>query len=175
MQTQVHPRFKKRVPCAFGEDGAQHRGMVLNLSKGGLFVGARAAPAVGSRVWLELSPNAGPGAQGIPARVVWKRVVHPSANAMADGGVGLEIEGEWEAYERFFEGQVPVATGSSADSPSTLAPPTHAVRMAWVGTPRTRIVEVRADDDTEAALQAREQLGDGWQVLEVTPTKTPDA
>ncbi len=171
MQTQLHPRFKKRVPCAFEEDGEQHVGMVLNLSKRGLFVGSRAAPAVGSRVWLELSPAAGPGAEGIPARVVWKRVVHRSAaNAVADGGIGLEIEGEWEAYERFFEGQVPASELSTS-----LGPPSHAVRVAYSGTPRTRIVEVHAASDEQAGHAALERLGEGWQVLSVAPLRPPES
>lgn len=163
MQSAVPPRYKKRVPCAFEEAGTQHRGMVLNLSERGLFVGSRATPAVGTRVWLELSPPAGPGAERVPARVVWKRVVHRSANAMADGGIGLEIEGEWEAYERFFTGQVPAA--ETAPPP----PPTHAVRMALRGTPRTRIVEVHAESDEAAGEEGCARLGEGWQVIGVAP------
>ncbi|MCP4037223.1 MAG: PilZ domain-containing protein [bacterium] len=169
MHTQLHPRYKKRVPCAFEDGDSQHVGMVLNLSKGGMFVTSRAAPPVGSRVVLALNPKLGPGASGICARVVWKRVVHRSAGAVADGGIGLEIEGERDAYDRFVEGQVPAA---KAEPPPEPEPTTHWVRMALAGTPRTRIVEVCATDEREAEVRALSQLGDAWRVLEVGPLRS---
>ena len=165
VQTQLHPRFRKRVPCAFVEQGVAHRGMVLNLSKRGLFVGTRVTPRVGSRVWLELSPTSGPGARGIPVRVVWKRVVHrAAASALQDRGIGLEVEGEWAAYERFFDGQVPAIE----------TPPTHAVRLLLRGTPRTRVIDVRAESAAQAAERALDSLSDEeWQVLSIAALPAP--
>ena len=100
MQTQAFPRFKKRVPCRFDVDETNHRGFVLNLSHGGLFVSSRVTPQIGSRVNLHLSPAGADEAIPLDALVVWKRKVHPDMANIRDPGIGLEIVESNDAYER---------------------------------------------------------------------------
>jgi hypothetical protein len=126
-------------------------------------------------------------ASGIPARVVWKRIVHRSANVLADGGIGLEIEGASEVYEHFIQGLVPgliaptepAAAGSQAkvmaDEVDAASPDLRSsryrVRASLAGTPRTRTLEIDAQSEDQARVQALETLGEEWQVLQVAPTE----
>ncbi len=173
LQIQHYPRYKKRVPCEFGHGEGQHLGMALNVSEGGLFVSSRFTPRVGSRVMLDLSPRVGPAATGVPARVVWKRTVHRSAHAMADGGIGLEVIAGCEAYDRFIHDLIPVLASPvervGSGSPPEVALPCFRVRAALHGTPRTRWVEVAAASEDEAGTQALCSLGEGWRVLGGAP------
>ena len=48
-------------------------------------------------------------------RVVWKRKVQRSAKSVADGGIGLEIEGASEVYSRFIKNLLPEARLDPSD------------------------------------------------------------
>ena len=56
--TQVHPRVRKRIPCELAVGGDRHRGLVLNVSRGGLYVQTHAEAQVGSLVGVDLAPPA---------------------------------------------------------------------------------------------------------------------
>ncbi|MCH7867064.1 MAG: PilZ domain-containing protein [Myxococcales bacterium] len=177
MQTQHHPRYKKRIPCEFEDDQGHHLGMVLNVSQSGLFLSSRVTPRVGSKIVLHLSPGSGPRSTDVAARVVWKRKVHRSAQVMGDGGFGLEIEGACEGYDRLMRDLVPAMAHQAANAQATAeeggacepTPATFCVRAALAGTPRTRSLEIRAVDDQEACARALGSLGEGWQILGVAP------
>lgn len=178
MQIQHQLRYRKRVPIEFEDGDGRHLGIVLNVSKGGLFLSSRVTPRVGSRVVLNFSPGDRSVAAGIPARVVWRRKVHRSARMLADGGIGLEIEGASEAYQHFIRALVPglAASPESVDSAdggrAPDAPPSrYRVRATVEGTPRTRTVEIAAASEAQAGARALASLGDDWQVLEVTPAE----
>jgi len=178
VQVQHHPRYKKRIPCEFEDDQGRHLGMVLNVSQGGLFVSSRVTPKVGSRVVLHFAPDNGPRSTDVAARVVWKCKVHRSAVAIRDSGIGLEVEGDSDRYDALMQHLVPALAAEAEGAPeeATAATPTSTmfcVRAALVGTPRTRSVEVRAADDREASARVLENLGEGWQVIEVAPAASP--
>jgi len=175
VQIQHQLRYRKRVPVEFDDGDGHHLGIVLNVSKGGLFVSSRVTPRVGSRVVLNFSPGDESVAAGIPARVVWKRKVHRAAHVLADGGIGLEIEGVSEAYEQFIRGLVPgladppeptlAAAGDAApDTPLSR----YLVRATVEGTPRTRTLEIVAADEEQAGARVLASLGDGWQIVGVS-------
>jgi len=186
VQTQAFPRFKKRVPCRFDIDETNHRGFVLNLSHGGLFVSSRVIPQVGSRLSLHLSPTGADEAIPLDALVVWKRKVHPDMANIRDPGVGLEIVESNDAYERLVADAAtalgaqtipagrPSARFRQANRQTDPVPePAPAgrsfkVRVARVGGPRTRYVEVMAMDDAAARACALDEVGEGWEVMEVT-------
>lgn len=193
MHIQHHPRYKKRVPCEFHDDKGRHVGMVLNMSQTGLFVSSRATPPVGSRVTLKLAARMGSEAQDVPARVVWKRKVHGSTHAEGNGGIGLEIVGLSDRYDRFIQNLIPeigeegVATQAGntsfaerATAAAAVQSPTAAravqaaallpkfrVRAALIGTPRTKVLELCVADAAEACERATIQLGGDWEVREV--------
>jgi Tfp pilus assembly protein PilZ len=73
--TQAEPRFKKRLPCRVKVAGSSHAGMVLNMSRGGLFIQTSAGPSPGAGVMVDLDVASRSDTVPIGARVVWKRVV----------------------------------------------------------------------------------------------------
>jgi Tfp pilus assembly protein PilZ len=98
MSVTCEPRYRKRVPCQLVTGQGSHPGMVLNVSRGGLFVQTSARARPGDRVRLALNASAESGAIGLEARVVWKRVSPPQLQSFTQGGVGLEIQLASEAY-----------------------------------------------------------------------------
>lgn len=169
MQTQIHPRYKKRIPCEFNVGERHHIGVVLNVSQGGLFISSRVAPSIGSRVELDLEPDAKDDAIPVRARVVWKKKVHRSLNKMGEGGIGLVIEESSPAYERW----VVLISGAAVSAAKVEATEPIArdfcfqVRLALVGTPRTRSLTVKAPEEESARVRAVETCGVDWSILEI--------
>ncbi len=169
MQAQVHPRFKKRVPCEFTVGQDNHIGVVLNVSEGGLFVSSRALPAVGSRVQIDLEPETREAAIPLRARVVWKKKVHRSLNKTGEGGIGLVIEEPSPDYERWVKRLwgTPIRDLDLPPSKSTVEEYRYQVRLALAGSPRTRSLQVEASDEAGARARALGVTGDGWSILEI--------
>ncbi len=173
---QVEPRFRKRVPCTLRASGRAHTGMVLNLSRGGLFVQTSAHFKPGEDVSVELSVP--PGSRRIPvgARVVWRRVVAPQLRSVSHGGFGVRIENAPEDYFRFLSGVVTAArTESAANATAAVraeedvaaAPPSslYRVRLKQASGPRTRWISVRSASAEAAGQLALAEAGNGWHVL----------
>ncbi len=168
MQLQGEPRIRKRVPCTLRSGGREHTGMVLNLSRGGLFVQTSANARPGDDVSLEL--NVAPGGAGIPvgARVVWRRVVAPQLRSVSHGGFGVRIENAPEDYFRFLTGMTPAARPEQTTRPPVRREaPSHEyrVRLKQVAGPRTRWVRVRSTSEADARRRALSEVGEGWAVL----------
>ncbi len=100
MQRTGERRFRKRLPCQLMTSSHAHMGMVLNVSRGGLFVQTSVSTRPGDRIRLQLNPGA-PEQMEIGAEVRWKRVVAPQLRAISPGGVGLCIRNAPEAYYAF--------------------------------------------------------------------------
>ena len=150
--------------------------MVLNLSRGGLFVQTSAHVAPGGDVSVEL--NVPPGNDRIPvgARVVWRRIVAPQLRTVSHGGFGVRIETAPEEYFRFLSGVV--TGGSSGPQPAVaqtaVAPGAakpgaecalYRVRLKQSAGPRTRWISVRSASQEAASQLALAEAGSGWIVL----------
>lgn len=178
MQPQHYPRFKKRVPCEFDDgEGHHERGIVLNLSRNGLFIRSSISPRVGAHVKLDLSLGSSLESIPLQARVVWKRRVHRSAASVVDGGIGLELETDSAEYQQFVRalesrGQDTVLRHAQPEAlPETSVRQSttrFSVRLALFGTPRTRCVKVSAATSERAGELALGQAGAGWKLLDVT-------
>ena len=72
---------------------SSHFGVVLNLSRRGLFVQTSAGVFAGDPVELTFR-----GDVPVRAQVVWHRRVPPALRSVAKGGVGLRIVGAPEEY-----------------------------------------------------------------------------
>jgi hypothetical protein len=162
----VEPRYKKRVPCRLEVAGSKHRGMVLNVSRSGLFVQTTAGASPGDAVHLELA--LGSAELPVDARVVWRRVVAPHLRTVSTGGMGVHIQYANDAWYGFLAGLA--ATGSE-----DVAPPAEVaddgvafrVRLRLLGSPRTRALVVSATNEREARKRARQQAGADWRVLDI--------
>jgi len=93
VRSRPEPRYRIRVPCRVQIGESSHSGVVLNLSRMGLFVQTSAGLAAGDPVELTLR-----GESPVCAQVVWYRRVPPVLRAIAKGGAGLRIVGASEEY-----------------------------------------------------------------------------
>jgi Tfp pilus assembly protein PilZ len=166
MQASAEPRFKKRVPCRLQVTGGSHSGMVLNVSKSGLFVQTTAGASPGDAVHLDLAVgDADPLA--LDARVVWRRVVAPHLRTVSTGGMGLHVQYADDAWFGFVAGlaaSAPAEEGAAAPRPET---PAFRVRLRLAGSQRTRVLTVAAADAEQARERARQQAGAQWAVLDL--------
>ena len=98
MEPRVEPRFKKRVPCRLKLGQQQYSGLVLDVSRTGLFVQTSAAPRSGEEIEVMLSRPARDSGFALTAKVVWQRRVPSPLRRLVEGGVGLEIRYAPESY-----------------------------------------------------------------------------
>ena len=98
METRVEPRFKKRVPCRLRLGKTQYSGLVLDVSRTGLFIQTNAAPRSGEEVEVMLSRPLRDSGFELTAKVVWQRRVPSQLRRLVEGGVGLEIRYAPESY-----------------------------------------------------------------------------
>lgn len=186
MQTQAERRIKKRVPCRFSVGGARHSGMVLNVSRRGLFLQTSVGARPGDDIELALSPPNDAGGIPLRARVVWNRSVSSRLRSVTTGGLGLRIENAPETWYRFLAGLRPGDSGpigataagagsGSARTPAAVAglPLRFRVRVKQSGGPRTRVVVVEARSQNDACGRALAQVGSGWSILEAEPVTQP--
>ncbi|UCE87631.1 MAG: PilZ domain-containing protein [Deltaproteobacteria bacterium] len=176
---QVQTRFRKRVPCQLTASGQSYAGIVINVSRGGLFVQTTAGARPGQRVRVALSVGPGPTPIVLGARVIWKRVVAPHLRAVSQPGVGLQIHTAPDAYYDFVAGSPGIRTGGAAPTAgdgeraagSARGAPNGSarfrVRVKQAGGTRTRALTLFAATPSEARRHALAQVGEGWDVLEV--------
>lgn len=164
MHSAGEPRFRKRVPCRLQVTGASHAGMVLNVSRGGLFVQTTAGADPGEAVHLELAPgDAEPLA--LDARVVWRRVVAPHLRTVSTGGMGLAIQYASAAWFGFVAGLAGSAVPDEVAAVPRAAASSFRVRLRLAGSPRTRSLVVAAADESQARERACQIAGAHWVVL----------
>jgi Tfp pilus assembly protein PilZ len=166
MQTASDHRYRKRLPCRLEVPNGAYSGMVLNLSRGGLFVQTSAAASPGEAVHLDLCLGDA-DAIGLDGRVVWRRVVAPHLRAVTTAGMGVHIQ---YAHDNYFGFVAQLAEGTPGDEPapaSSAAGPSFRVRLRLAGGPRTRILTVTGVDEADARTRARQQAGTQWAVLDL--------
>jgi hypothetical protein len=147
--------------------------MVLNVSKGGLFVQTTAGASPGDAVHLELAPgDAEPLV--LDARVVWRRVVAPHLRTVSTGGMGLAIQYAGDAWFGFVAGLTGSADADEGAAAPRAAGPSFRVRLRLAGSPRTRSVVVAAADEAEARERARQLAGAQWAVLDLAKIARED-
>ena len=98
MQVQAEPRFKKRVPCDLVVAGARHPGIVLNLSRSGLYVQTSLAFTRGDWVAVDLNSEIADGTIGLDAVVMWNKKVAAQLRGVSHGGIGLQIRNAGSEY-----------------------------------------------------------------------------
>lgn len=179
MHTAAEPRVRKRLPCRVKRGPIAYSGVVLNLSRTGLFVQTGASPVPGESIELDL--RAGTDGSGIPlkAKVVWRRHAPPELRNLVAGGVGVRIERAEESYYQLLS----EVQGRPADPPVVRAEPAptgwtdvpskvrYRVRMNQTGGTRTRVVEVDGEGEHEARAKALARMGQGWVVMELTESR----
>ena len=170
MHVEVDRRFRKRVPCRLRAPGGAHSGMVLNVSRGGLFVQTSVAASPGDAIRIDLDVDAA-APLAVDACVVWRRVVGAHLRTVTTGGFGARIQYAPDAWFGFLSG----LAGSEVTEPAAephAAGSVYRVRLRLAGSPRTRVIVVQGADAGAARARAREQAGAQWVVLEVADDAT---
>jgi Tfp pilus assembly protein PilZ len=176
VQTQAEPRFRKRLPCRLKVAGGSHSAMVLNVSRGGLFVQTGAGPPPGAEVRVELDVASHSDSVPIGGKVVWRRMVAPHLRSLTQGGVGVRIVSAPEAYYSYLSGvagEVP-RTSPSADCEGAEPEPRPGaagiqfrIRIKQDGGPRSRTLMLHCGSEAEARERALAIAGSGWVILEL--------
>jgi hypothetical protein len=96
VRSHTDSRFKKRFPCRLKQGPRQYAGVILNVSRTGLFVQTSAFPGGGAEVEVTLAGRE--NAATLTAEVVWQRRVPGALRTVAEGGVGLRIRYAPEPY-----------------------------------------------------------------------------
>jgi hypothetical protein len=139
--------------------------MVLNVSRGGLFVQTSAVASPGETVHIDLGvDDAVP--LGVDACVVWRRMVGAQLRSVATGGFGARIQYAPDAWFGFLSG----LAGSEVEAAAPRPPPgagVYRVRLRLAGTPRTRIVVVEGPDEAAARERALALAGAQWVVIDL--------
>jgi hypothetical protein len=162
MHAAADPRFKKRVPCRLQVTGSSHSGMVLNVSRSGLFVQTTAGASPGETVHLALAMGVSDPLH-LHARVVWRRVVAPHLRTVSTG-----------AWFGFVAGLAEGAPADASEPAPLAAGPSFRVHLRLSGSPRTRTLIVSAADAGEARERARQQAGAQWVVLDLVKIARED-
>ena len=164
MHVEGDRRFKKRVPCRLQAPGGAHSGMVLNVSRGGLFVQTSAAASPGEAIRIDLAVDAAVPL-AVDACVVWRRVVGAHLRTVSTGGFGARIQYAPDAWFGFLSGLAGSDVAGAA--PEGPAGAVYHVRLRLAGSPRTRIVVVESLDEPAARERARAVAGAQWVVLDL--------
>ncbi len=177
MHLHSEPRFKKRVPCELIVSGSRHPGIVLNLSRSGLFVQTAVAARRGDVVAVDLNARTGKAAIGLDATVMWNRKVAAQLRGVRHGGVGLQIRSANESYYNLLaavedgEGTLWRAAASEANAaaPRDETPLCgYRVRVKMFGAPRSKTLFFSCADEAEARQRAATVAGRDWEILEVS-------
>ena len=98
MGKREEPRFKKRIPCELRQRQSMFSGLILDVSRTGLFVQTRAAAKAGDEVEVMLNRREPNAPITLSAQVVWERKVPPRLRTVVEGGLGLQIRYAPEPY-----------------------------------------------------------------------------
>ncbi len=98
MITRAEQRFRKRIPCKLTRSRSMFSGLVLDVSRRGLFVQTSAAAKAGDEVEVILRRREPDAAIVLNAQVVWRRQVPPQLRSTVEGGLGLQIRYAPEPY-----------------------------------------------------------------------------
>ena len=171
------------MACELNFSGQRQTGIVLNLSRGGLFVQSTAGVRPGTIVAVGLNPPAHSEAIPVEATVVWKRIVPSRFLSVTHGGVGLSIRHAAEAYYALLQQIMPPRRGAPAgpsrsdagagspvrtpESEETARCSAFRVRIGQSGGPRSRTILVTCDSEQQAQQQVLEEMGEGWSIIKI--------
>jgi Tfp pilus assembly protein PilZ len=174
-QNRVAKRHRWRLPCELVFDGVAQRAIVLDLSTSGVFVqtGARLRPGTDVEIRLQLATAAEPLL--LRARVARAKQVPSQLTTVAHGGIGLRLREAPKAYFEAIEalesgkslrGHVPEsAVPGEAKKPAAPARPRFRVRVQQSDGPRSRTIELAADNEAQARAFALRECGSGWEAV----------
>lgn len=98
MKQQRATRIKRRMACTIVSSGERHAGIVLDVSRTGLFVQTGTSMDPGASVVIELAMGVGGQPLQIEAQIARRMRVPQHLTSVARGGIGLRIQRAPEDY-----------------------------------------------------------------------------
>ena len=98
MGPRPESRFKKRIPCKLTRSLSTFSGLVVDLSRRGLFVQTGAVAKTGDEIEIVLKSWKSEAAIVLNAQVRWRRKVPLQLRSVVEGGLGLQIRYAPEPY-----------------------------------------------------------------------------
>ena len=174
MQRRRHGRTKKRISCTLVSGDRRYSGIVLDVSPQGLFVQTSAQLTPGTMVKIELGVSSQQEPLLMDARVARHKLVPPQLRSVAQGGLGLHIDLPPQGYLEFFANltRTDLPTAERRERRKKPPPVTklrYRVRLAQIGGPRSRMIDVECSTLDEAEQTALDTAGDGWKVIKIDP------
>lgn len=191
MQTQSEPRLRKRLHCTLNVDTRRHNGLILNLSRRGLFVQTSMPAEPGTLLDIDVHDPVRGAEIPIQAAVVWRRRVTNRLKGTNESGMGLRLVSRPDAWHQMMSGMIESSDGrldrvaesagpaehavthavgeEREPDPVVAAPPvaTFVVRLAQPGGPRSRRLWIQAANEEAAREEALARAGGGWTILEL--------
>lgn len=91
MATRPEPRYRKRIPCKLTRSQSTFSGLVVDLSRRGLFVQTGAVAKTGDDVEIVIRSWNSETTIVLNAQVMWRRKVPLQLRSAVEGGLGLQI------------------------------------------------------------------------------------
>jgi len=98
VNTRIERRFGKRIPCKLNGSRSSFSGLILDVSRTGLFVQTSAGGRAGEEVRIPLAGQDSENPIVLDAQVVWHRRVPQQLRSVVEGGLGLQIRYAPEPY-----------------------------------------------------------------------------
>jgi Tfp pilus assembly protein PilZ len=172
MRAHPDPRFEKRLPCKVKLGDTQYAGMVMNLSRSGLFVQTGAVAAPGAVVDVSIAAPSSKAAIALSARIVWKRMVPASLRATLAAGFGVAIESAPDAYYAFLDAVARLQTMTPRSPRARGEGDQYRVRLQQFGSRRSRTLELHAETEAIARHRALAMAGRDWAITQVDRPRT---
>ncbi len=168
-QRRRDERRKRRLTCRLRHQGDALRGIVLDLSRGGLFVQTSTPLPPRSEVVVEVDERSDGPAFEVRARVVRRRRVPQRLAALMPAGLGLRVLEAPEAYHDLVERRERAAANEPDASAAADTSPArkYRIRVTQRGSPRSRTLDLEAESEEQARARVARELGTGWDVVEI--------
>lgn len=169
-QRRRDERRKRRLTCQLRHGSEALRGIVLDVSRGGLFVQTSTPVPSGTEVIVAFPPRAEGPAFELRARVVRRRRVPQRLASLAPSGLGLQVLEAPDAYHDLVERRED--RSHAAGDPAAPVAPTiplqkYRVRVTQRGSPRSRTLVLEAEHEQEARSRIAREMGADWDLVEI--------
>jgi len=154
-------RIVRESECQLIIFGTRHRGFLVNFSETGLLIETKANPPIGETIDIRMQDCLRGTRIYLRARVVRRQPDEPRRNRSGLVGLGLEIVKDSPEFGEFLVRHLP--------NEICISPWDRAYRVTVIlsGTTRKRELTIIADTETEARINALNQLNGSWEINRV--------
>lgn len=162
------------MACTLEVKGRRHSGIVLDISRNGMFIQTNAKPDPGTPVTVELNAPGSKHSLVLRAIVARKKLVPPQLVTVAHGGLGLHVDDAPPAFltllgDRKRELEENPESTRERRKGDERAKSRFRVRAAQAGTSKTMSFLVVAASEEDARRRVLKESGEGWKILRVEP------